>query len=101
MSEHTTRLRAIARELTATADALEGRAARPAATSSSGGALAPNFGRNAGRPLAELSVDDLRWFERALERDLADESKAKWHAKDQSQLADIRAEIESRVEQGG
>jgi hypothetical protein len=37
------------------------------------------FGNNKGRKLSEVNDDDVRWYVSCWERDLADESKAKFH----------------------
>jgi single-strand DNA-binding protein len=52
------------------------------------------FGRDKGKRISE--VTDLSWLRGAMERDLADESKARFHDKSRSQLVAIDAELARR-----
>jgi single-strand DNA-binding protein len=52
------------------------------------------FGRDKGKRISE--VQDLSWLRGALERDLADASKARFHEKARGQLAAIDAELARR-----
>ncbi len=100
------RLRTIAAEINATADALEqsGHAApaanpyrSPASPTStptrpgprSSVPCAPNFGKNAGAPLETLDDRDLAWYRAAIERSLQDPTKAQYTARNQKMLAEI------------
>lgn len=50
------------------------------------------FGHSKGFPLSAMDVSSLDFYESAFKRDLADASKAKWHAKTTQQLAAVQAE---------
>lgn len=54
------------------------------------------FGRDKDVPLRELSEGSLRWYAQCFERDLADESKARFHGKTQAQLDAVQAEMAFR-----
>lgn len=54
------------------------------------------FGSGKGKTIAELKTEELDWYAKAFERDLADASKAKWHDKTRKQLDAIKAEHAKR-----
>jgi hypothetical protein len=54
------------------------------------------FGRDKGVPLRDLEEGSLAWYAKCFESDLADESKAKFHAKTRGQLEAVRAELAYR-----
>lgn len=58
--------------------------------------MAFKFGRDKGKPLSEIEDGSLKWFESKLANDLADASKAQYHAETTQQLATLRAELAYR-----
>jgi hypothetical protein len=54
------------------------------------------FGKNAGVRLCELSEGGLKWYAQCFARDLADDSKANFHAKTRAQLDSVNAELAFR-----
>lgn len=62
-------------------------------------ALSFGFGHDKGKPIGSLDSKSLRFYEGCLQRDLADASKAKWHAKSGQQLAHVQAALRERIEQ--
>lgn len=65
---------------------------------SSANAWVPPFGRNKGKPLHSLSVDDLRWYESALQRSIDDPDKQRFADANGRALEDVRAELRKRGE---
>ena len=61
------------------------------------GSLSFAFGRDKGIALADLDEKSLGFYRSAFQRDLADESKAKWHAKTRAQLEAVEAELRWRA----
>lgn len=55
------------------------------------------FGKNKGKPLADLDDRDLNYFADRSRDDLADPGKAQWHDKTRAQLAAIEAELAYRA----
>jgi hypothetical protein len=113
MNEQVQQLRVLAAQIAAVADQLEGTPAarapapRPAAAPPAGGLYggppiagsgpcAPPFGKNAGQPLSQLEVRDLRWYADCLARSIDDVTKAKYRAKNEALLAEIHAEMGRR-----
>jgi hypothetical protein len=82
-------LRAKLAHVVSTVDA----AAAPRPAPSSGGAVFPPFGRAKGMPIAGASMKDLEYYAAAARKSLADDSKAKWHAKEQALLDAIMDEM--------
>lgn len=68
-------------------------------TSTSSGWV-PSFGRNKGKALEAISVDDLRWYEMALQRSLDDPDKARFSESNALALSDVRAELRRRGHAG-
>lgn len=56
------------------------------------------FGNNKGQPISALTVEDLQWYEKAVQNDLKDASKSKYHARAAQQLAIVQAELKFRTE---
>lgn len=54
------------------------------------------FGRDKGVALKDLEEGSLAWYAKCFESDLADESKAKFHAKTRGQLEAVRSELRFR-----
>lgn len=75
--------------------------ARPAASPprqaaprvSAGPTVFPGFGRAKGQPIAGANMKDLEFYANAARRSLADESKARFHAKEQALLEAIQDEM--------
>ncbi|WP_437647481.1 single-stranded DNA-binding protein [Sorangium sp. So ce362] len=67
-------------------------------SAASAGDFEVKFGRDKGKRISE--VGDLSWLRGALERDLADGSKAQFHEKARGQLAAIDAELARRAGSG-
>lgn len=59
--------------------------------------LSFGFGNGKGQPIANLDDKSLAWYANCLQRDLADASKSKWHAKTAQQLATLQAEQRMRA----
>lgn len=64
----------------------------------SAGAVFPNYGGAKGQPVEGASVRDLEYYANGARRCLADESKARFHAKERALLAAIEAELARRGE---
>lgn len=60
-------------------------------------AMSFKFGNKKGTAIADLDEGDLGWYRKCVERDLADESKAKYHDAAREQLAAIDAELAYRA----
>ena len=71
-------------------------AAPPPADDGNGATFAVKFGRCKGKALADFGNDDLQWYRDSFERELADEDKAKYHAKTQGQLNLLIGEMKRR-----
>jgi hypothetical protein len=54
------------------------------------------FGKNKGKPIADVDEVDLKYLESAFSRDLADPSKARYHDKTRAQLTAVRGELAYR-----
>jgi len=59
------------------------------------------FGKQKGVAIADLDESDLSWYRKCVERDLADESKAKYHDSAREQIAAIDAELAYRAAAAG
>lgn len=59
------------------------------------GATVP-FGKNKGMPVSALTEAQLKWYCRAAEEKLADETKARWHAETREWLRALEAEMARR-----
>lgn len=57
------------------------------------GPVFPPYGRSKGQPVRGATRQDLEFYARGCERTLADEGKARWHAKEQALLDAINAEL--------
>lgn len=65
---------------------------------SSASAWVPTFGRNKGKPLHSISVDDLRWYEMALGRSIEDPDKQRFAEANEQALDDVVVELRRRGE---
>jgi len=54
------------------------------------------FGAAKGTPLAQASAKTLAWYEAALVASVADPAKARWRARNETLLAQVRAELARR-----
>lgn len=70
--------------------------AEPRARAPSSGAPVAPFGRSKGQPLSTLEATDLEWLAEALERSIADSSKATYRSKNQRDLEAVEAELALR-----
>jgi len=59
------------------------------------GATVP-FGKNKGMPVSALTEAQVKWYCRAAEEKLADETKARWHAETREWLRALEAEMARR-----
>jgi hypothetical protein len=68
----------------------------PAADADASTGPRAGFGRSKGKLLADLADDDLKWLAAALEQSIINPAKANFRAKNDRDLADVRAEMKGR-----
>lgn len=75
-------------------DAIEAKLSAPAARSTTTtGAVFPNYGKAKGCPISGASERDLRYYAAGAQKSLRDPGKSRWHAKELELLGHINDEL--------
>lgn len=84
-------------QATTTSTATVTAAPRPAPRATSGGPVAlPNYGKHKGEPISGADMATLEFYANGARRSLADETKARWHAREQALLDALMDEMARR-----